>query len=211
MAQGGAQGHSQLRAGALPPCAVGRCILTIFCSRAVAGRPRCVKDEEAHPAAGHRNCRCRQTPCLTPALPQCLPSPLAIPPCPSCALRATMTTPSSTASSRTLWCRVRRVAGPGHHHAGMLGRTRQSRCKGCAGSMLPPFTRVLCDRIKDCTAKPLLQAGLRAPAHLLPLVWLPGGDPTGTGNGGESIYGHPFKCALPCLHAPAVLLRIGAC
>ena len=37
------------------------------------------------------------------------------------------------------------------------------------------------------------------------LLWcsLPGGDPTGTGNSGESIFGHPFKCAPAGILLPA--------
>ena len=80
-----------------------------------------------------------------------------------------MTVPSSTASSKTLWCKVRR----------RVGSRVQVQCTG----------RDVCIILFLWSHRPVRVGVFPVP----PAAAAAGGDPTGTGEGGSSIYGQPFK------------------
>lgn len=85
--------------------------------------------------------------------------------------------PDSIASSRTSWCKVGREGGEGV----AVGQVWLAmRCTWA--------TRGGCRLHCCCVPRPRFHLNPTCASGLVA-----GGDPTGTGNGGESIYGRPFK------------------
>lgn len=96
----------------------------------------------------------------------------------SCAWRGTTTAPDSIASSRTSWCKVGREGVRWWLFMGQVWLAMRCTWAARGGCWL------------HCCCAPRPQFNLN-PSCARGVV--AGGDPTGTGNGGESIYGRPFK------------------